>query len=557
MGDTDNLVTKQSQSLISKFFFPATAEEARAANVESSSMPNIGQQDQDFLDRSITSDGGDNDTQTSLGNRGKLKGNLNIFQLNTAKRTESGSALARRMGVCKNSLGFITEPPFFHGKVCGFTSTAFNILHHVGNKKRCRAAIIASKSIELCPLSAYSDEDTVSALIDIHGRKTCIVSTYMDITAKEIPEMLHKVCHFASVNSYGLLICTDANAHNPLWGSPDMNQRGRLVEEDVIYRYGLQLLNIGTDPTYIGHLASTGTIVDLTLATARTAASLTDWKVSNASVLSDHSLITFSTLTTVKNNVTWDFRKADWETFSKCTENLSKDWKPDSEWTKGTVDNELASWYTDVYAALRENCPRTKGHGCAPNKRGRTCPWWSKELEALKRAADRDYQCFRRWKRDFLAGSDSSIEEGEQLFDIKNISEKAYKKAIRIAKRASWKKTTSSIQNPADMAKFCKGAFRKQRVSLGLVTRPDGQLTTSPEESMKVILDTLFPNSVRTRAKAEHRPSSSPEVVSMANGPTLYSDTMLQTAFKQFGSFKAAGTDGLKPIFQKHLDWSS
>ena len=106
-------------------------------------------------------------------------------------------------------------------------------------------------------------------------------STYMDITVNQIPEMLHKVCHFAAVNDYGLLVCTDSNGHNPLWGSPDINRRGRLVEEDLIYRYGLQLLNVGTDPTYIGHLATTGTIVDLTLATARTAASITDWRVSN------------------------------------------------------------------------------------------------------------------------------------------------------------------------------------------------------------------------------------------------------------------------------------
>ena len=44
---------------------------------------------------------------------------------------------------------------------------------------------------------------------------------------------------------------------------------------------------------------------------------------------------------------------------------------------------------------------------------------------------------------------------------------------------------------------------------------------------MQVIIDTLFPDSVRTRARTEHRPSSLPEVVSMADGPTLYSGSML------------------------------
>ena len=32
---------------------------------------------------------------------------------------------------------------------------------------------------------------------------------------------------------------------------------------------------------------------------------------------------------------------------------------------------------------------------------------------------------------------------------------------------------------------------------------------------------------------------------------------MLQAAFKQFGNYKAAGTDSIKPIFHLHQDWSS
>ena len=85
--------------------------------------------------------------------------------------------------------------------MCGFSGFAFNILHHSGNNKRCRAAIVASKGVELCPLAAYTDEDTVSALMIIDGRKTCVVSTYMD-RERDVPGMLHQVCHFAAVNDY-------------------------------------------------------------------------------------------------------------------------------------------------------------------------------------------------------------------------------------------------------------------------------------------------------------------------------------------------------------------
>jgi hypothetical protein len=73
-----------------------------------------------------------------------------------------------------------------------FSGATFNSIYHSGTNRRCRAAIIASSGIELCPLAAYTDEDTVSALAFINGRLTCIVSSYMDGTVNCIPEMLHK-----------------------------------------------------------------------------------------------------------------------------------------------------------------------------------------------------------------------------------------------------------------------------------------------------------------------------------------------------------------------------
>ena len=96
-----------SQSSITQFFSPVTAEEARTANVESSSR------NSDNISQSDSSQ--DLDTNARIGTRSR--GNLKIFQLNTAKKAESGSALSRLMGDCKNSLAFITEPPVFHGKV--------------------------------------------------------------------------------------------------------------------------------------------------------------------------------------------------------------------------------------------------------------------------------------------------------------------------------------------------------------------------------------------------------------------------------------------------------
>ena len=65
--------------------------------------------------------------------------------------------------------------------------------------------------------------------------------------------------------------------------------------------------------------------MDFTMATPRAAASLTCWEVSQAAVISDHSLITFQSLTKIWTKKIWDFKKADWNKFTKNVEARSKE----------------------------------------------------------------------------------------------------------------------------------------------------------------------------------------------------------------------------------------
>ena len=191
------------------------------------------------------------------------------------------------------------------------------------------------------------------------------------------------------------------------------------------------------------------------------------------------------------------FRKADLVKFQDSSEFLSKRWVPIQDWKPDALDRELKSWDTDINKAREFSCPNTKGHGCPPNKRERSCPWWSKELEELKRATDRDHKNFMRWQRNLATNTSCPPDEGEGLYEIKMAAETLYMQfSVRKVKRVFWKKTTSSIESPGDMAKFCNGAFMKQSVSLGLVRKPDGEMTKSPVESLNVIFETMFPHSV-------------------------------------------------------------
>ena len=104
MSDIVNSVTKLSQTIISQFFSPVTAEEARTANARTKNA-NISQTDNDIPEM---------DAIPNIQRRSR--GNLKIFQLNTAKKTESGSALSRLMGACRHFIAFVTELPVYCGR---------------------------------------------------------------------------------------------------------------------------------------------------------------------------------------------------------------------------------------------------------------------------------------------------------------------------------------------------------------------------------------------------------------------------------------------------------
>ena len=91
------------------------------------------------------------------------------------------------------------------------------------------------------------------------------------------------------------LIMGDFNGHNPLWGSVDINAKGKILE-DLLQNYHLGIPNEGSN-TYL-HPAL---VHEFT------------WSVHDDLCGSDHFPIT-----------RWKFHKADWDTFrSLCTDQLT------------------------------------------------------------------------------------------------------------------------------------------------------------------------------------------------------------------------------------------
>ena len=64
-----------------------------------------------------------------------------------------------------------------------------------------------------------------------------------------------------------------------------------------------------------------------------------------------------------------------------------------------------------------------------------------------------------------------------------------------LAKLACFQKFATDLPDLTDMARFCRMVRSQPRHDIGVMTRPDGEFTTSTEEAIGLVMDNSFPDS--------------------------------------------------------------
>ena len=123
-------------------------------------------------------------------------------------------------------------------------------IHYDRTAKKPRAAIIASKNLNLWMETDLSDADMVTCKY-ITGVKDMpeiyIVSLYADIEEKKniVHPKLKGLLRKCRKNNIGCMILGDSNSHSWLWGSPKTNDRGKVFEDELIRDFNLTVHNTG------------------------------------------------------------------------------------------------------------------------------------------------------------------------------------------------------------------------------------------------------------------------------------------------------------------------
>jgi hypothetical protein len=417
----------------------------------------------------------------------------------------------------------LQEPWVVGGRVAGLRSigTIFAL-----DTKGPRACVILRKGLNGWFLPQFSSRDTAAVLVQLPGEGQAVfASVYMaDDGETNIPsEEVERLVEYCARKTLPLVLGADANAHHVLWGSTDTNKRG----EDLLGFLAashLEVCNVGNDPTFVTR--NRREVLDVTLVSTRHVDQITSWKVHPEDAASDHRMICFSFATKEaprnKDKVT---RRTNWSKYeSTLFRKLAKAREIE---VRDVSDLEVLT--DEITKAVKLSFRNSSKETRTPEDGSQ--PWWSPELKSLQAA-------FRRASRRAYATGLTEDEERRKQ------ARRDFKRACGKAKGDKWREYCENMERAAPVARLVKAMKSDTKTQVGMMKKPCGEYTETPEEAIDALLEAHFPG------KPEEGRSRGDEHSPMMAGlvEAIVTKRKVIEAINGFEPNKAPGPDGVSPV---------
>ena len=394
--------------------------------------------------------------------------------------------------------------------------------------REARAAIITVNNVEISFMESISDRDCAWAIVK-HKRNTfCIASFYSDINNPNINLKIDLV----KQKSPRITAIGDTNAHSTLWGSTSVNPRGDRWEQFIV-RNDLFVANDPSCPlpTFSNHLGESK--IDVCLTNRDDIVS--NWVNTNTYNGSDHAIIlsTGQIRVPVVDKFVQNIAKTDW---SKFADALSVPTEGEIKSTK-ELNDRASNLISAVQHAFNVACPPVKAYP------GKPCKWWTPELTNLLRNKK---LAARQAKRH------AGTQRGIRAALAKRGLNKLFQKTLRKCKTESWKAFTTNLSGYRNISSLFRSLKHKPDNNIPLLTKPDGNSTSSIEENLKILRSTHFNNSSQTYTTNE----GTENIRSVKMNEELHSFLtidLLNKAIDSLPNGKATGPDGIKNEVIKRL----
>lgn len=452
---------------------------------------------------------------------------LVVWQINLQHSKQASAELVRRLqGQSAPTVVLIQEPWVARKRICGLGGLLDTKVLYDGDRPR--AGIICKGNIDVWIMPQYTNQDLCAVTIKHQSKEVVMASAYADISLPVVNDRLEELVDYCNEKKRSLLIGVDSNAHSTLWGNEASNSRGDQLEE-FIFAKNLTVQNQGNIPTFEAGVGKS--CIDLTITNQLAMAETSNWLVDQDISMSDHKYLTYEYRFPAKNRQSYrNIRKANWKLFQTLLWNIPDPGKPLD--TTEAMNEEGARIVKLIKDAQDEVCPNRKA---LPRK---PVPWWNDELSKLHKKV-------KSTRKEYLR---EGKPENHDHFNVKRV----YKNQIEYAKRSSWRKYCSEVSDLKDIAKLTKRLDKQNTIDVGLLKDQNNKYAESPDDAIKKLMDTHFPNNTSS-TNYDHGacpPSKERDVNDIVG---FITEQKVSTAFNTFKSFKSPGIDGIHPITLKNL----
>ena len=489
-------------------------------------------------------------------NTGKI--DLNFIQINTSKGRQATNDLIIFSKKFTSPIMLVQEP-YANGKNVIPNPTAdIKVMANVDTDTRPRACIYHHKSLtdKLWLMDTLSSRDCTTVQTKIDNIPTLFVSCYMDRLEKDCPpDTFKKAVDYAKKHNMALISGTDANAHNTYWNSRISDKIGAERGDSLLNYIGKEKLfveNVGDAPTFDNGRWTN--CIDLTITNAKGHDLVDRWQVVAKDIsvnCSDHNFITYKTSpkTGFTKNKFRDIAKTDWQ---KYEEELSKNMTVtaeifDSINTNDDIDKAAHQLAENVRLAFNSSCEVKYA-----SNRVRSPPWETPQVREAKAGVKHRLRLARGTKSD----KDWSELRSHQA---------EYHRLRNHTKNKKFKEFCQEMESKSTPKRISNIIKNQKTTRLGTVRDPSGRLTESPEETLKIMVDTHF-------TAPEHPQPADPvvnlnglgmpeekgngEINSAQDVDRIFTPRRVRKSLNEFDPLSAAGPDGIRPVMLQR-GWDS
>ena len=153
-----------------------------------------------------------------------------VSQINLHRSKDAAAMLAQRMATSHTGISLIQEPWVVKGVVRGLGAGCRLVVGSSVDRPRACIALKGMSGVPL-PRFCFRDMAAMTCVVDMEGTRTNLVvaSAYFPHDVAEVPPPeVQELVEHCRARRLPLILGCDANAHHTVWGSTDINARGRI-----------------------------------------------------------------------------------------------------------------------------------------------------------------------------------------------------------------------------------------------------------------------------------------------------------------------------------------